>query len=779
MANLGSILSKAVNKQVEKVRGAVNESLGSGKTDLGTSNPDDNNIYKLYDYSKVTNDEITIIDSEWVSSRFMTPDENLSAIDSANRYFSTVRWKFFSTQLGGHVSINPRPGYTPYADIRHGQRGYTVPVTIQNETGKFGMGRFYSESIDDNAFTVMMTFGIPRFNSLVSFFTRAVDGIDSYVAKHGRMPTGYAWAEKAGSLLVFVFFPLVTTSILTLKALASLLANDGNNFNYYYMEPAMHMYWASVNQLVTQLSTELGLLVPEFNASNQTSKKIGQVAQFDQEDIDFLKKYLPGLISDNNYIDVFAIASRAQALAAKKLYAEYELYRKDPSSKFDFLGYVYDSNAVKGEYKSAGSNFINATSYYLSFNNFVTKLFKPGNTSNLYTRDWPAAEVAANGSNPALEALLNSEDEAIREGARAAAIDAGAEDSVNGTNVGLYKETDETGLDRYPSTILGTSESEYTGAFLETIDSNMREGGLYTCFTVDYMGSVSESFSNSVSNMSIGEGVKSVAQSVKDIRFNLAGGNILGEMQQEATNAIKSVVAGALNGITFGLSNVITTILGGGYVDIPKKWDDSSMSFPTITYKTRLIAPYGNLYSKLQNIYIPLCMLLAGTLPMAVGKASYSSPFLCSVFCKGVQKIRLGMITSLSIERGVSNLAYDRHKRAMAFDVSWTITDFSNLITAPMNTSAMGRGVFNFTLEDDTNMGNYLATIASRDYFTDKYLGPKILMSLSRKQMNVDQFFNKTSWAMRAGEKLNAMFGALVTDTALNTSHSALGRGNY
>jgi len=47
--------------------------------------------------------------------------------------------------------------------------------------------------------------------------------------------------------------------------------------------------------------------------SNTTPKTMGIPIHIDKEDIEDIKKILPGVISDGNYIDVFAIATRCQA----------------------------------------------------------------------------------------------------------------------------------------------------------------------------------------------------------------------------------------------------------------------------------------------------------------------------------------------------------------------------------------------------------------------------------------------------------------------------------
>ena len=249
------------------------------------------------------------------------------------------------------------------------------------------------------------------------------------------------------------------------------------------------------------------------------------------------------------------------------------------------------------------------------------------------------------------------------------------------------------------------------------------------------------------------------------MKFMVAGGNLAASVN-EIISGIGNIAAGALDSVTYGLSNVLTTLTGGAFVDLPKRWDDSDVSLGTINYSIDLVSPYGHIISQLQNIYIPLAMLLAGALPLKAGEASYASPFLCSIFNKGKQNIKLGMITSLSVERGTSNLAFNKQKRPLAFKVSFTVTDFSNIISAPINSSMFD--IFKTSLNDSSLFGRYIACLTSRDLITDKYFAPKLKLRASRMLMAKDQFMSPASWGMRSGESVFSFMSSVLHDMSIS-----------
>lgn len=681
----------------------------------------------------VVNNEINIIDSNWISSRFMTPSNKLDKLDATNRFFTTTSLKFTDTTLGGNIGINPRPQFTRYCDIKGNGRVLKTPVTIPANKGNHGMGRYYSEAIDDNAQMVFLEFGIPKFNSLIDFFTRAVDYEDSVVANTGRLPVGYKLGQFLGAGVMLAAFPLITLSIWAIKLINKMMVGVGN-FDYYYLEPTMHMYWASVNHIVTNLATEMGILIPELMQEGTEANKIGIPVKINQDDMNELKKIFPNLISDNNYIDVFAIATRAQSIANRQMLRDREIYKKNEMSTFDFVGYVKTKTSVT-ESNAAGSGIWNALNETFMFSKYLS------------------GEKGDSGVTKGNGLFSN------RDGAQTATT---APDIAPDTK--FIKNPDGT----YPDTPTPEKQT-YVDRFVTALDSSVRDGGLHAAFYVDYTGSVSESFSNSVGNINTSDAIKSLSSGARNIKFDLAGGNITAGAQ-EILQAGKDFLAGALDGISLGLSSVIQTITGGGYVDMPKKWEDSDMNLPTVTYNMQLISPYGNTISQLQNIYIPLSMILAGVLPLAAGKSSYTSPFICSLFSKGVQKVKMGMITNVSITRGTSNLGFNKSRRPLAIDVSFTVTDFSTRMTAPVSTSMFD--IFNVSLHDDTPLANYLSTLGSRDLLTNKYTLPKVMLRASRLLMNKDQAISPSAWGLRTGESLNFVLGGLVADQSLTLAQS-------
>ncbi len=172
-------------------------------------------------------DDVGVIDKDWISSRFMVSDKDLEELDVSNRYFTTNQWKFTNTSLGGNIGINPRPQYTRTCDIRNGNRLTSGETTIlSNAIG--AMGRYYSEAHDDNAQLVFMEFGVPKFNSLLNFATRAIDYEDSYIANTGRLPVGYKVGKFLGAGVMFAAFPMISIAIWATKLASRLIIGHGS-----------------------------------------------------------------------------------------------------------------------------------------------------------------------------------------------------------------------------------------------------------------------------------------------------------------------------------------------------------------------------------------------------------------------------------------------------------------------------------------------------------------------------------------------------------------------
>lgn len=764
------------------------------------------------------NSDTGVVDTDWISSRFMTPSKYLKPIDRVNRYFSSTGWKHTSTRLGHHMACNPRPQFTRFADIKGNNRAVSNNAyhlygsaygtePIGPKSGGLGMGRYYSEAIDDNATTIFLEFGVPKFNSLIDFFTRATSYEDQAIANYGRIPAGYSIGKVVGYYVQFCAFPLVSLTIYATKFIFGFLF--GGPFKFYYLSPAMHVYWSSVSLLVSQLATELGILSPFLMDKENEANKIGIPIKLDQADLQDLAQYFPGMIHPfSNYLDVFAVVTAEQQLSYKLSKIEYKKYlESDKLNKYKdpeyWRGYAVDSLTEK-KVRPPGETFWNKVDVSLSFEAFVLKMTgeDPDGTANAH----PDIYRNYKSYSDAVGKMEASPDGKYPSGGlySAKSLDSGGIDGKdeNGNTIDLttaetytIEKTEEgattnSSLERVNNdksdsrnkfqrdTTDGSynlGETSFNAAkqwlvnFGGTFDSVIRDGGSYAIFNVDYQGTTSESFSNSYSDIELGGGIKSIAQGARNMKFNLAGGSL-----GQVVDSVKDQVFGFLNGVadsvSYGLSNVLRTLTGGGYVDIPKKWDDSDINLPTITYHIDLVSPYGNIISQMQNIYIPLCMLMAGTLPLAAGQASYTSPFLCSCFNKGVQDIKLGMITSLSISRGTTNLPYSRNKRALSYSVDFTVTDFSTRLTAPVNSSIFQS--FNLSLDDDTPTSLYLSTLASRDLYTNKYFKSKAKMKVSRMMMAVSQSVSPASMSMRAAEWVKPVLAPFVSEKRLNQTQN-------
>lgn len=669
-----------------------------------------------------------LLDKDWAKSSFLindssmvpdksdSPDPNLNSFDIQNRYWSSADIKFTDTRLGCNIGINPRPQFTRYSDIRSaGRRMHLSKVSPTGTVGPFGMGRYYSEAIDDPAQTIYLRFGVPQFNSLLSFIRTAFDPDAIAMARTGRGTSAfYKTASLMGTVSVALAFPAVTAVVAAGKFLSWVFARPTSKF--YTLKPTMHMYWGVVNTLVNDIAVNKGILPKVLNPDDNAGTKLGQPYVLDQGHMDLISNMMPDVFHGQNFFDMYAIANKAQRYANKVFMADYASINNETAT--DYTGYLMKQLTGDG---SHGTDLTNS------------------------------------GGDRKLWAILANL-------AKFGYYTAGDKDA---------KMEQDPRVNDDPNT--PPKPQGYWKDFWNYFDSEFDDGSQFAVFKVDHTGSVQEAFSNSAVESDLSQKVNSMSSQARSARFTFSDGNIAGETVGAVVGAAKDVVAGALDGMTFGFSSLVAGLAGSGYIDIPKHWQSSSASLPRSNYTIQLVSPYGNSISQMINIYIPLSMLLAGSLPLSTGKQSYSSPFLCQLYDRGRCQVKLGMIESLSISRGTSNLAFNTKGSALAIDVSFTVADLSSIMHMPVSNG----GILSFDsgVDEDNILMDYLAVLAGQDLYSQLYAMPKAKLKLAKAIMNAQSLFSPAWLASATHESLTTGMLSYLT-LGLANVYEGIARGN-
>lgn len=676
------------------------------------------------------------LDRDWVKHAFLISDLSLgNKSDIVNRYWSSASAKFTDTRLGANIGINSRPQFTRYSDIREqGRLSGRNEVSINSTKGNFGLGRYYSEAIDDPSQTIYLRFGVPQFNSLTNFLTRAFDSDQTTMARTGRAPSiFYDLGRVAGTLAAVIAFPAIALTIVAGKAISAFFSRPTSKF--YTMKPTMHLYWSTVNMLVNTLAINRGIF-PKILSSDAAKSvginvseadKLGQPFKLDNEYLAAISNLMPDIFTKDNYFDIYALANKAQRLA-NQLFAE-DFKKLNEGTSTDYTGYLKKDLSGNGSHPTYISDENNNASLAARIN----KIFMFG-----YYDDKKSTGISE------IDPRINPDDPEGKE----------------------------------------KTDTSWFQDFVTNLDGEFRDGSAYAVFKVDHTGSVTESFSNSTVESDLSQKLNSTSSQVRQARFSFADGNIVGGdggILSTVLGSVKDVVMGALDGATFGFSNLLTGLAGSGYIDIPNNWQSSSAQLPRSSYSMQLISPYGNPISIIQNIDIPLCMILAGALPLSTGKQSYTSPFLCQVFDRGRCQKRLAMIESLSINRGVSNLPFNLKGTALAIDVEFTIVDLSSIMHMPVSTGKLFQT--DMTLDEDNILADYLAVLAGQDMYTQMYPMAKAKLTLAKRIMSVNKLTSPAYWSSMFHESATSGTLQYLTLGSFNVlegvvaGSSVLGRG--
>ena len=234
---------------------------------------------------------------------------------------------------------------------------------------------------------------------------------------------------------------------------------------------------------------------------------------------------------------------------------------------------------------------------------------------------------------------------------------------------------------------------------------------------------------------------------LRNVKQNLIG-NISTELKRGAIGVFASAAS-------FDIGTVLVT--GNGFLEIPKVWRSSSMT-RNYSFSFKLRSRYGDPVSVFQSVYIPLFMLIALAAPRAIGDSSYTSPFLIRAYCKGMFHIPLGIISSLTINRGSPEFGWSSQFYPLEVTVSITIEDLSPQLFVSMNDGIID------TFTRNTNMQAYLDTLSSLGLRDMVYMWPKLVRKMNTAlAVARSTIFNTSYHGTRLGKsRLGKVIGAFV-----------------
>lgn len=665
-------------------------------------------------------DPVKVIDADWVKNKFLTSLSMLDQAGDLTLFTTSADRKITGTGLGRSLALNPPYAFTRYTDPpvpgRLKINGYTSVADLDKP---LGMGTYYSKAIDDNNATSLLYImpGVVKFSSLASVFLRAVSYKTAIIANEGRYPHMYDVGNFLGATTVTLFFPVRTLLIYTIATLTKPLTLMSDH-SYYSVKPTPMQYWQMVQNITNSLAAERGILA--FNIRPQAERVGGQYT-YDNYRMSYLIKNFPTIFNKTAGVNVFSIATRTQKNIFHQLLSE-------------------NIAAIGRNVRSAG-DVQPVTDKYDEEATFSGKV----------------TAVAASTLKELADSLKDNPIYTKNEGERG--IPKTEESPPSNLD-----EHDPDGLAPLPS-----EKSTFLGSLVSAGLATSQHGADGPVFHVDYLGATTDTFSNTLKDIPLKDKMNSIGGAARDIRFSVAGGNLVGDTVDAVTNGVKDLVAGAASGLTFGISDLIFGLLNGSYMRFGKMWQDSTAQLESFTFKMRVGGPYNNKISQLIDQDLVVAAVLAIVLPQSAGSGTYTSPLMVKAFMRGVCNLDRAMVTAVTITKGNGNLGHTQEGRATNLEINVTITDMSELLVAPL-----GDALYN-SFNQESALGRYIATLAGRDFRTNTFLYPKIKMAASIKSVQLETSFSGEAIGMLLADTMvGDIVGFLTPDITTSTFNEAL-----
>lgn len=719
-------------------------------------------------------------DSEWINNCFMLPRDpkrgDTKITDNVRQwmYYTTADMKFTNTSLGGNYTVNNPPQFTTFADPPTG-RLMTDQSKKALESGmNQGMGQYYSEAIDDNAQRISLRFGVPEYKGLVTFFTGFYSANAALLANEGRADSSMFYLI---SFLVGSVVALPLTIIMAAGKAAKFFMGRPST-KYYWLKPAMPLYWNRVNKVANRIAAEMGLVPDTFE-----TEEGNPLASYDMMDVttsnglksysfDMVKEYMPELFADSGGIDIYRVVNktarmnnhaRAQLIAAGEGASSGKSFAESVRKHLQSVDMPAD--VIKGkplrEYLDAYHNTVLGAMELPGEDGEPVSLVRR-NAIKDRLEDTAEIDGAANGvfGGEEVETAQMSREDALGEAPEGADANAALKEYAAQDNniLSILRHGAENGLERVLGWVGG--QNSQVGEYFEAA---MARGSDWISFKVNAEATQSESWDNQTTDSDIQNTINGTSKTVRSLAFNFSNFNTGFAMIDEPIKAVRDMVYGTMD--SFQISGLLA-LAGTGMVDIPKRYDDSSANvFTSVSYTLELRTPYGDPLSIYLNLYLPLLCLMAGALPISHGNQAYGAPMLCELFQRGRSTIRLGMIESLQVTRGSGTVGWTEEGLPLGIDITFTVANMSNMMHMPIDTGLQDTLPWNALFADDNTYTDYTAVLSNLTIADQTNPWKKFAINKRKWKLDIDNYFN----AARLGNALaDDGLSRMLSDFSMN-----------
>jgi len=594
-------------------------------------------------------------DRDWVRHSFLMPDANLSDQRKRFMFYSNAYSKYTDTRIGGNHALNMPAGNTEFSDLSYVSPG----LRTTGRDASDGMPRYYDEAYNENAMLVHLQFGVLNTSGMISFFTGFYDGEMSYMAHTGRKPGLFYYAGFGAGILA-TLHPGVIGLMIAAHTIRFLAQEPSGK--YWTIKPSMGTFWLRASTVANIIAVNKYITQPIFDLTEYDNYNKPDIANLNNPEArksyrEALNQIAPDIFDADGSINVLSIATRAQRLAndheayLEKLMDESADIETTLARIQEYNNGIWRKEDVESAEGPTSEHPVGSIAYYEEWSKDLLNKYDTGDKEKLL------------------------------------------EDSVRGRFVGDQESVDAA-RDAYNNE-LANRTSSVTPGILNTMSStfkefsdlfaaHQRDGNMWLTLKVDYIGQTTTTFNNELGDPEIRTKLNNKARENREARFSVQDFKTGVGAVDAVTGAAKDLASGLLDAVHV---SGLMAIMGSALIDIQKIWKDSSVELPQANFTIKCRPWSGDPYTVFMDQDLIFATLLAAAVPLSTGRSSYTAPLYCSCFSRGKIKITDGMITSLSITRGTTNITNTDDWRDLGLDISFTVTDCSSIVHAPITDS--------------------------------------------------------------------------------------------